>query len=84
MNRKFQLNKLVDLQVFGGEEGVAKPDVRIYQHTTTRLGVRPEESVFVDDMEYNIDAAQRLGIHAIHFTGTAQTIAEIQAVFQRV
>ncbi len=79
---KFRLNKLVDLQVFDGEEGVAKPDTRIYQRTLTRLGVKQEESVFVDDMKSNVDAAQRLGIHAIHFKSTAQAIAEIQTVLQ--
>jgi epoxide hydrolase-like predicted phosphatase len=84
MNRKFRLEELVDLQVFDGEEGIAKPDARIYQRTITRLGVQPEESVFVDDTKCNIDAAQRLGMHAIHFKSTAQAIAEIQAILQRV
>jgi FMN phosphatase YigB (HAD superfamily) len=84
MNRKFRLNELVDLQVFDGEEGVAKPDPRIYQRTLTRLGVQPEESVFVDDTESNINVAQRLGIHAIHFKSTTQAITEIQAVLQRM
>jgi FMN phosphatase YigB (HAD superfamily) len=77
MNRKFRLNELVDLQVFDGEEGVAKPDSRIYQRIITRLGVQPEESVFVDDTECNIDAAQRLGIHGVLFKSTTQAIAEI-------
>jgi len=68
--------------VFDGEEGIAKPDARIYQRTLMRLGVQPEETVFVDDKESNVDAAQRLGIHAIHFTNTTQAIVEVQAVLQ--
>jgi putative hydrolase of the HAD superfamily len=82
MNRKFRLSELVDLQVFDGEEGVAKPDSRIYQRTLTRLDVQPEEAVFVDDTECNVDAAQQLGMHAIHFKSTMQAIAEIQTVLQ--
>src|SRR5215470_3364778 len=39
MNRKFRLSELVDLMVFDGEEGIAKPDSRIYRRTLTRLGV---------------------------------------------
>ena len=84
MNRKFRLSELVDLQVFDGEEGIAKLDFRIYQRTITRLGVQPEECVFVDDTECNIGAAQRLGMHAIHFRSTEQAIDEIQAVLQRM
>lgn len=83
MNRKFRLNERMDLMVFDGEEGIAKPDARIYQRTLIRLGVQPEEAVFVDNKESNVDAAQRLGIHSIHFKNTAQTIADIQAVLQR-
>ena len=82
MNRKFRLGERVDLMVFDGEEGIAKPDARIYQRTLMRLGVQPEETVFVDDKESNVDAAQRLGIHAIHFTNTTQAIVEVQAVLQ--
>jgi epoxide hydrolase-like predicted phosphatase len=82
MNRKFRLSERVDLMVIDGEEGIAKPDARIYQRTLMRLGVQPEETVFVDDKESNVDAAQRLGIHAIHFKNTTQAIVEIQAVLQ--
>ncbi len=82
MNRKFRLGECVDLMVFDGEEGIAKPDARIYQRTLMRLGVQPEETMFVDDKESNVDVAQRLGIHAIHFKNTTQAIAEIQAVLQ--
>ncbi len=79
MNRKFGLGELVDLMIFDGEEGVAKPDARIYQLTLTRLGVQPDEVVFVDDKERNVDAAQQLGMHTVHFKNTAQAIAEVQA-----
>ncbi len=84
MNRKFRLNELVDLQVFDEEEGVAKPDARIYQRTLVRLGVEPGETVFVDDTKSNIDAAQWLGIHAIHFKSTEQAIDDIQVFIQRM
>jgi putative hydrolase of the HAD superfamily len=78
MNRKFRLGELVDLMVFDGEEGVAKPDARIYQLTFTRLDVQPDEVVFVDDKERNVVAAQQLGMHTVHFKNTAQAIAEVQ------
>jgi FMN phosphatase YigB (HAD superfamily) len=83
MNRKFRLSERVDLMVFDGEEGTAKPAARIYQRTLTRLGVQPDETVFVDNQENNVDAAQQLGIHSIHFKNTAQAIADIQALLQR-
>lgn len=82
MNRKFRLNDLVDLMVFDEEEGVAKPDARIYLRTLLRLGVQPEEAVFVDDKRENVEAARQLGMHSIHFQKTEQALAEIQEILQ--
>ena len=80
INQKFKLDELVDLMVFDGEEGVAKPDARIYELALLRLGVRPGEAVFVDDKEQNVEAAQRLGMHGVLFKNTAQAVAEVQAL----
>jgi FMN phosphatase YigB (HAD superfamily) len=82
MNRKFRFQELVDLMVFDEEEGVAKPDARIYLRTLLRLGVQPEEAVFVDDQLENVEAAQHLGMHSIHFQHTEQAFAEIHKVLQ--
>ncbi|GCE51166.1 2-haloacid dehalogenase/putative hydrolase of the HAD superfamily [Thermosporothrix hazakensis] len=58
-NRLFHLDRFVDLQIFSAEEGLAKPDERIYRLALTRLGVAPEETLFLDDRLENILAAQR-------------------------
>jgi HAD superfamily hydrolase (TIGR01549 family) len=80
MNRKFQFRERVDLMVFDEEEGVSKPDARIYQLTLVRLHVQPEEAVFVDDKVQNVEAAQRLGLHTVLFKATAQTIVDLRSL----
>ena len=82
MSRKFRFNELVDLMVFDEEEGIAKPDAQIYLRTLLRLGVQPEEAVFVDDKMENVEAARQLGMHSIHFQLTSQTLTEIQKMLQ--
>ena len=57
-----------DVIVISGVVGVQKPDQAIYHIVLDRLGVAPEEAVFVDDFADNVRAAQELGIHAIQFT----------------
>lgn len=79
MERKFRLSLLVDLLVFDDEEGVSKPDARIYLITLERLAVRPEETIFVDDKIENVEAARYLGMRAIHFQNARQAVAEIEA-----
>lgn len=83
MKRKFRLNELVDLMVFDGEEGVAKPDERIYRLTLERLGLAAEEVVFVDDKAENVAVARRLGMHGVHFQHARQAITEIETILTR-
>lgn len=54
-----------------------KPDLRIYQLALDRLVVKPEEAVFVDDFAHNIEAARAIGMEAIQFKNTPQTMVDL-------
>ncbi len=58
---------LFDVLVFSSEEGVKKPDPEIFLRALARLGVDAGESIFVDDVLENVEAARSLGLHSIHF-----------------
>lgn len=60
-----------------------KPDPRIYQLTLERVQLEPGQCIFIDDMEINIDAANQLGFHGVHFRETAQARAEVHALLAR-
>lgn len=79
---RYGFTSMVDVAVYSHEEGVRKPDPRIYEVACERLGLRPDEIVFLDDVEANVDAARALGIHAILFQSTAQAIADVQACLE--
>jgi epoxide hydrolase-like predicted phosphatase len=70
--------QLTDVIIYS-HEAAAKPDPRIYHLACDRLGVRPEEMIFLDDVAANVTAARELGAHGILFTSTAQAIADIEA-----
>jgi epoxide hydrolase-like predicted phosphatase len=69
---------LVDEMIYSHECGMSKPDPRIYALTCERLGVRPDQAVFIDDYAPNVTAAREAGLHAIHFTDNATVIAAIE------
>lgn len=72
---------LCDTIVYSHEEGIEKPAPRIYEIACERLGVTPDEVVFLDDVRVNVDAAKALGMRALLFTGeTAETLAELRAL----
>lgn len=65
---------LFDDQVFSFELGVQKPDARAFRGALARLGWRPKRTVFVDDATANVAAAHKLGMAAIHYSGTEALI----------
>jgi putative hydrolase of the HAD superfamily len=74
---------LVDDIIYSHEAGMSKPDPRIYALACARLGVRPDESVFVDDTDYCVTGAREVGMHAVHFQHNAQVIHEIEVLLAR-
>jgi epoxide hydrolase-like predicted phosphatase len=77
---RFGFSEMFDVIVYSDEIGIVKPDPRSYQVLLAQLGVRPEELIFVDDKQANVDAASRLGVHGLLHTDTAETIAAIEVL----
>ncbi len=62
-----KLHHLFDDIISSAVVGLAKPDERIYRLAAVRLNLPPEECVFIDDLDRNVDAARKVGMRAIHF-----------------
>lgn len=67
-----------DYAVFSCNVHIIKPDARIYKLELDGLGVKPEEAVFFDDLQKNIDAAKALGINGILWEKFDQAKAEFE------
>ncbi len=81
---RYGFGSICDTIVYSHEEGIEKPDPRAYAIVCERLGVRPDEAVFVDDVKANLIAARALGMHVVHFQGdAAEAIAELKALLGR-
>jgi putative hydrolase of the HAD superfamily len=75
-----ELDELFEVVVDSAFVGLRKPDPAIYALTLDRLGgVRPEECVFVDDLDVNCDTARALGMAAVRFESAEQAIPEIES-----
>jgi putative hydrolase of the HAD superfamily len=69
---------LFDAVVISGECGMRKPEPAIFLHAAKCIGLRPEQCVFIDDMEPNVAAAAACGMTGVHHTEAAQTVAAVQ------
>ena len=63
---------MFDALVFSCEQGVAKPQRRIYEITLEKLGSQAQRAVFIDDRQDCIQGAKAVGLHTILFTGIDQ------------
>ncbi|MEE2665370.1 MAG: HAD family phosphatase [Myxococcota bacterium] len=78
------VDELFDVVVDSSEEGVRKPDPRIFELTLARLGVEAVRSVFLDDFAGNVTAAESLGITGILVgSDQAQAVAELETLLGR-
>ena len=56
---------IFDAEYTSGHAGCRKPDLSFYRQVLADIGLPAEETVFIDDQQKNIVAAQSLGISAI-------------------
>jgi 2-haloacid dehalogenase len=75
---KYDFMKQFDGIVVSGFEKVMKPDPEIYRRLIERYGINPAESAYIDDNRPNVDAAAKLGFHAIYFTSAGQLRSELR------
>lgn len=70
--------KDMDGAVFSCEVEMIKPEKEIYQYLLNQYGLKASECVFIDDRRENCQGAEKLGIHAVCFTGFQQAVSELE------
>jgi putative hydrolase of the HAD superfamily len=70
----YNLDRYLDEIIISAEEGVIKPDRRIYQIAMDRLKATPETTLFLDDTLENVLAAREFGMHAVQFINNHQAL----------
>jgi epoxide hydrolase-like predicted phosphatase len=74
-------DQMFDAVVISGEVGMRKPEPEIFAHVLDLLGVRAEQTVFVDDLVANVTAAEALGLVGVHHTSYDETAVALERLF---
>lgn len=77
-----ELDELFDVVVVSGEVGWDKPAPEIYTMTAERLGVLPEECLFIDDIPAFTEAAASLGMKTFTYLNIPESITAIKAILE--
>jgi len=72
--------KYFDGGIISAEVRVSKPERRIYEILLMRFSLKPEESVFIDDIEKNVLSAVETGMHGIHAYSPEIVSSELEKI----
>jgi len=78
----WKLGEVFDEIIISCEVGLVKPDPRLFNLMLERLGVKADETVFVDDRIKNIEGAKKLGFHTVFYTEKEQALSELDRILQ--
>jgi 2-haloacid dehalogenase len=65
--RRFDFLKWFEGIVVSGDERLIKPDPAIFKRLLERYSIEPTRALYIDDARRNVDAAEKLGMHAFWF-----------------
>jgi putative hydrolase of the HAD superfamily len=65
--------------IISAEAKVSKPDGRIYEVLLKKYSLIPEESLFIDDLEINVKAAESIGMKGLCTFGSLGIFEKIEA-----
>ena len=68
--------------ILSSEVGVVKPEPEIYQKLLKKYGIDPTESIFIDDIQANLDTAAELGFETILAKRESDNILAMQELLQ--
>eukprot|EP00285_Hemiselmis_virescens_P007384 CAMPEP_0173401784 /NCGR_PEP_ID=MMETSP1356-20130122/52004_1 /TAXON_ID=77927 ORGANISM="Hemiselmis virescens, Strain PCC157" /NCGR_SAMPLE_ID=MMETSP1356 /ASSEMBLY_ACC=CAM_ASM_000847 /LENGTH=224 /DNA_ID=CAMNT_0014362011 /DNA_START=137 /DNA_END=811 /DNA_ORIENTATION=- len=77
IEEKLRLSRYMQWSFVSCQEGMRKPDARIYQLVADRLAVPPSSIIFVDDSPSNVDAAVAMGWKGCVFEGVERLQSDL-------
>jgi putative hydrolase of the HAD superfamily len=72
LEESYDFLELFEDKVISARVKMIKPEPAIFRHMLDQFQLDPQQTVFIDDLCANIEAAAQFGIHTIHFTSPAQ------------
>lgn len=77
---KYEIIDIFDEIVASSDTGMAKPDRGIFEYTLEKLGIEPNEAIFIDDNKDFANAASVIGINGIQFTSAAKLLEDLDLI----
>jgi len=66
------MHEAIDKIYFSWQTGFVKPDPKAWQFVLSENNLKPEDCIYFDDQQKNLDSAQSIGIKSYLFTNEAE------------
>ncbi|HHV31466.1 HAD family hydrolase [Caproiciproducens sp. LBM24188] len=76
---KVEMFRYFDGFLVSAKEKLLKPDPAIFQCLCERYHLVPDECLFIDDLQTNIDGSEKAGFHGHRFQGAEELLKYLQA-----
>lgn len=80
INKKYGLFELFDGGVVSYKEKLIKPEKEIYEKIISQYNLEQDKTVFIDDMEENVEAAIELGLKGIVLRNPEELKIELEKI----
>ena len=78
IDKKYHLKKYFDIISISAALGFGKETDKIFLETLKKAGIKPEESIFIDNQEQNLIIPKNMGIKTIHFDDKERDIKKLR------
>ena len=75
--------ELFDTVIISAEVGVMKPDVGIYHIALEQAKVKAEAALFVDDIQANIEACEKIGMKGVLFKDPQEALSRVKQLLKK-
>lgn len=72
-----EFRRIFNPVIISCDVGMRKPELRTYRLTLKKMRANPRETVFIDNQDWNIKPAKKIGLDTILFRNNRQTIKDI-------
>jgi putative hydrolase of the HAD superfamily len=72
LEKQYKIWEMFEGVVISSRIQKVKPESQIYEHLLNLYQLKPDETIFIDDMQENLLAASSMGIQTIRFIDSAQ------------
>ncbi len=72
LDKKYNISQNFDFVIISALEGISKPNSEIYKLMLSKTNNKPQECIYIDDLEHNLSPAKQLGMQTIFFQNPKQ------------